>query len=200
MEILRWLAILAAGYIVGSINTAYLAGRLLYGVDIRTLGDRNAGAANAYRVLGPRVGIAVALVDVGKGAAMVVLSGILVGASGAAMLAGFAVAAGHNWPLFLGFRGGRGAATTLGVLATMMPWLVLPLTALAAVPLLLTRSTTATLAFIYGLIPFVNWWRDLYPVSLIWYAVGLCSVVAVTHFLTIWHVWPDAEPEQPTSS
>lgn len=200
MEILKWLAIPAAGYLAGSINTAYLVGLLLHGVDIRTLGDRNAGAANAYRMLSPRIGVAIALVDVGKGAAVVVLAGLLVKESGAAMLAGFAVAAGHNWPLLLGFRGGRGAATTLGVLAIMMPWLVLPLTALAAIPLFLTRSTTATLAFIYGLIPFVNWWRDLYPVSLVWYAVGLCCVVAVSHFIATWHVWPRAEPQRPSSS
>lgn len=184
VEALLWLAVAGACYLMGSLPTAYLAGRWLRGVDIRTLGDGNPGAANAYRVLGPPVGIAVACIDIGKGAAAVMAARALVGAEGATMLGSVAAVMGHNWPFFLGFRGGRGAATTLGALSVLLPWVVLPLGVTSLVPLLVTRSTTVVFAFIYGLLPFVNWYFGIYPVRLVGFAVALTALVGLTHYLT----------------
>jgi acyl phosphate:glycerol-3-phosphate acyltransferase len=110
-------------YIIGSIPTAYIFGRVLKGIDIRKFGSGNIGATNAFRVLGKGAGITVLVLDAFKGfAAVVFLGGYLV--SGNARSGGdllwivlaFSCVAGHVWTIFLGFKGGKGMATTLGVL------------------------------------------------------------------------------------
>jgi acyl phosphate:glycerol-3-phosphate acyltransferase len=110
-------------YLVGSIPTAYIFGRVLKGIDIRKEGSGNVGATNAFRVLGKTAGITVLVIDVLKGLFCVVVVGMLL--SGAAlpvsdivarMILGFICICGHNWTVFLQFKGGKGVATTLGVL------------------------------------------------------------------------------------
>ncbi len=111
-------------YLLGAFPTAYLAGRLLKGEDIRKLGSGNVGATNALRVLGKGPGITVLLIDVLKGALAVTAAGdFIIGNYNQELPAvlvragcGMAAVAGHNWPVFLGFKGGKGVATTLGVL------------------------------------------------------------------------------------
>lgn len=110
-------------YLIGSIPTAYIFGRLIKRVDIRKFGSGNVGATNAWRVLGKPVGIAVLLLDILKGFLPVVfLGGLFATRAGLAdktilpILLGLACICGHNWTLFLGFKGGKGIATTLGVL------------------------------------------------------------------------------------
>ena len=127
-----WLIILL-GYFLGSIPTAYIAGHVLRGWDIRQTGDGNAGAANVFRQIGARAGISVFLVDAGKGV-LAVLIAQMAGLSLATVLfTGAAAVIGHNWPIFLGFRGGRGESTTIGVLVTVItqPVLILLGSALA---------------------------------------------------------------------
>jgi len=109
---------LAAGYLVGSIPTAYLFGRLLKGIDIREHGSGNVGATNAFRVLGKGWGTLVLLLDIVKGIIPVTLIGDacqLTSLGGRLLLAVVAVC-GHNWTVFLQFKGGKGVATSLGVL------------------------------------------------------------------------------------
>ncbi|MCH8226554.1 MAG: glycerol-3-phosphate acyltransferase, partial [Chloroflexi bacterium] len=113
---LAWPGLLLISYFIGSVPTAYLATRLLKGQDIRQLGDRNVGAANVYRSVGPGIGVAVGIIDIAKGAVAVLLVKGLVDSTGLEMTAGVAALAGHNWPVYLGLRGGRGAATAVGVL------------------------------------------------------------------------------------
>jgi glycerol-3-phosphate acyltransferase PlsY len=111
-------------YLLGAFPTAYLAGRLLKGVDIRKFGSGNVGATNALRVLGKGPGIIVLLVDVLKGVLAVTVLGDFITAHNASgfpgalpqLFCGIAAVTGHNWPVFLGFKGGKGVATTLGVL------------------------------------------------------------------------------------
>src|SRR5687768_1118739 len=105
-------ALLVAAYLLGSISGSLLLGRLR-GVDIRTQGSGNAGGTNALRTQGWRFALGVVLIDVGKGALAAALAGFVVpGAShsGWTLAAVFAAVAGHVWPLFHGFRGGKGAA------------------------------------------------------------------------------------------
>ncbi len=100
---------------LGSLPTAYLLGRWLGGVDIRGQGSRNPGALNAYRQLGKAAGAAVLIVDAGKGA-LAIYIGRTLGAPDAALYGAAVVAtAGHNFSPFLRFRGGKGAATALGI-------------------------------------------------------------------------------------
>lgn len=110
-------------YLIGSIPTAYIFGRLLKGIDIRKFGSGNIGATNALRVLGKPAGIAVLVLDILKGFAAVFFLGNIIapritGISDitARVILGFCCICGHNWTIFLRFKGGKGMATTLGVL------------------------------------------------------------------------------------
>jgi glycerol-3-phosphate acyltransferase PlsY len=116
---LLFLAISAVlAYLIGSIPVAYIFGRVLKNLDIREHGSGNMGATNAFRVLGRGPGVAVLILDIIKGIIPVTLLANIFGLQDALSLVIIAVAAvaGHNWTVFLGFKGGKGMATTLGVL------------------------------------------------------------------------------------
>jgi glycerol-3-phosphate acyltransferase PlsY len=112
------IAVLA--YLVGSIPSAYLVGRRVAGVDIRVAGEGNVGARNAYHVVGPKWGVAVFLMDVTKGA--VVGLALRDRPGWQLTLGGIAVIAGHAFPIWLGFVGGKGVATAGGFgIALLLP-------------------------------------------------------------------------------
>ncbi|HKX17756.1 MAG TPA: glycerol-3-phosphate 1-O-acyltransferase PlsY [bacterium] len=110
-------ALIVLGYFIGALPTGLILVRVLRGEDIRKYGSGNIGAANVLRVAGPGVAAAVLFVDVLKGLVpvLIALRGGL--APWAVAAAGLAAIAGHNWSVFLGFRGGKGIATSFGVLA-----------------------------------------------------------------------------------
>lgn len=110
-------------YLIGSIPTAYIFGRLLKGIDIRKFGSGNVGATNALRVLGKPAGITVLVLDVLKGFVAVIFLGDLVALripripdETLRIILGLSCILGHNWTVFLRFKGGKGVATTFGVL------------------------------------------------------------------------------------
>src|ERR1700735_4572842 len=105
-------------YLIGSIPVAYIFGRVLKNLDIREHGSGNMGATNAFRVLGRGPGTIVLILDIIKGIIPVTLLANAFGLTDALSLVIIAVAAvaGHNWTVFLGFKGGKGMATSLGVL------------------------------------------------------------------------------------
>ena len=112
-------------FLLGSIPTGYLVARAK-GVDIRQHGSGNIGATNVFRTLGKPLGIFVFVTDALKGFAAVWLAGRFGGASDwAGIIAAVAVIAGHNYTPWLGFKGGKGIATSAGVLLALMPWAVL---------------------------------------------------------------------------
>ena len=180
---LSWALLLLFSYLLGCTPFAYIAARCLRGVDIRTLGDRNSGTANAWRLLGARAGLAVFIADMGKGAAAVLVTQIVIGGQAAPIAAGLAVIAGHNWPAYLGLRGGRGAATLLGVLITLWPPAGLSLAAAGAIPFALTRSVVPSLVFFFVLFPLVAWITGASS-FLVVFAVLLMLVVGATHWAT----------------
>ena len=111
------LPLLFAGYLLGSIPSGYLAGRWLAGLDIRREGSGSTGATNVLRVVGKGPALAVFLVDVLKGAAAVLLAKAVLDPLGVGVvLAGLAALAGHIWPVWLGWKGGKAVATGLGML------------------------------------------------------------------------------------
>jgi glycerol-3-phosphate acyltransferase PlsY len=119
---------LLVGYLLGSIPSGYLAGRWLKGVDIRSLGSGSTGATNVLRQFGKGPALVVFLVDVLKGAAAVRLAMALLQSDGASPIsdwwvvaAGLAALAGHIWPVWLGWRGGKAVATGLGMLLGLVP-------------------------------------------------------------------------------
>jgi len=105
-------------YFLGSIPTAYIAGRILKGIDIRQHGSKNVGATNVFRVLGKWPGAIVLFCDILKGVLAVVLIPFMLGLHGVGyfVLFGLVAVCGHNWTVFLKFKGGKGVATSLGVL------------------------------------------------------------------------------------
>ncbi|MBP6533586.1 MAG: glycerol-3-phosphate 1-O-acyltransferase PlsY [Arenimonas sp.] len=117
--ILAWLIVLS--YLLGSASGSLLLGRMR-GVDIRTLGSGNAGGTNALRTQGLKFALGVAVIDVGKGMlAAYMAHRWLPDSPQAALLAVFAAVLGHIWPVFHGFRGGKGAATLVGGLLLVWP-------------------------------------------------------------------------------
>lgn len=139
MVILGAVTLLAA-YLFGAFPTAYLAGRLLLGRDIRAFGSGNAGALNVYRALGRGPGAAVLAADIAKGAA-VMLGAMAAGAPDWAMYgAAVAAVAGHNWPVYLRFHGGKGAAVMAGVSLVVLPGITLLAFPVVVVAYLATRS------------------------------------------------------------
>jgi glycerol-3-phosphate acyltransferase PlsY len=114
------LAIFVA-YILGSIPTAYIAGRIIRGQDIRHMGGGNVGALNVAREIGLVPGILVLLADMGKGYLAVLFARYLGVPQSIILASGVVAVVGHNWSVFLGFHGGRGAATTAGVLLALVP-------------------------------------------------------------------------------
>lgn len=115
---------LLLGYLLGSLNTAILVGRL-YGTDIRTQGSKSAGLTNTLRVLGKSAALLVLAGDVLKGIAACLIGlaiGIWLGPDCISLLAaGAGAIVGHNWPLYFGFKGGKGALTGIAVLF-MLDW------------------------------------------------------------------------------
>ncbi len=134
---MTWVALATAallGYLLGSVSGSLLLGRFR-DLDIRALGSGNAGGTNALRTVGWRFALAVVLIDLGKGAAAAllalwVLSAVFsvpdVALTGAAVAGYFAVI-GHIWPVYFGFRGGKGAGTAVGAITVLAPWCILPL-------------------------------------------------------------------------
>lgn len=184
---LSWFSLIVASYLIGGIPTAYIATRLLIGQDIRQLGDHNPGAANVYRNVSPRAGLTVGAIDIFKGSVAILLVKSLVGSTPLGMAAGVAVLAGHNWPLHLGLRGGRGAATAVGVLMAMLPVLAIPVSALAMIALLITKKAVLGLGLFLIIVPVLAWPVGYdYPVAI--YAVAIAFLVGLSHYLSV--RWP----------
>ncbi|MCY3963942.1 MAG: glycerol-3-phosphate 1-O-acyltransferase PlsY [Acidobacteria bacterium] len=111
----------ALSYLLGSLPWSYLIVRLHRGIDVRTIGSRSAGATNVLRASGKSAALLALLLDAAKGAAAVVLARSLEVGSWWLAAAAVAAVAGHVFPVFLGFRGGKGVATAAGVLALLVP-------------------------------------------------------------------------------
>ena len=118
----RYLACLALGYLIGSLSVSILISKYILHQDVRTLGSGNAGAANAARTLGPRVGALTLLGDFLKGIISLLLGSWLGGTTGLA-IAGAACMIGHCFPIYFGFKGGKAVATAVAV-ALMLDWRV----------------------------------------------------------------------------
>jgi acyl phosphate:glycerol-3-phosphate acyltransferase len=160
---------IALGYALGTFPTAALVARRASGgtVDLRTSGSGNPGSANALNVLGARAGAAVLAGDVGKGALACGLGGLLGGPAGA-HLAGTAAVAGHCYPVWNGFSGGKGVATSVGqCLATFPAYFPIDIAvaaATAASPRWKRRAFTATaVSSICWVAGSAVWWRKGWP-------------------------------------
>ena len=183
-------AVLGLGYLLGSMPWGLWLGRWFRGVDVREHGSRNLGATNVYRVLGPPLGLATLALDVLKGAAPVWAAAALPLGDAwprerewLAVLAGGAAVAGHVWTCFAAFRGGKGVATTAGVLLALAPaafgiFLAVFVVTVAATRYVSLGSTLGALAFVLAL----GWLAPAGPRSpAFWLGALLALVVIVRH-------------------
>ena len=173
-------------YLLGSVSGSLLLGKLKK-VDIRSLGSGNAGGTNAFRTQGFVFAIGVVLIDVGKGfiAAWWIPalefggSPLLVDPGVVMMLCGFVAVVGHCFPIWHGFRGGKGAATAVGALIVIEPWLLLPLAITWLLTLVMTGFVGLSTVFAgISLVP-AAWWMNN-PALMVFSAV-LALFLLFTH-------------------
>ena len=120
-ESAQYAVVMPLAYLIGSISWGYMILQWKMGVDVREYGSGRTGMSNVLRTGGVKSAAVVLTLDIAKGLVAVVLARQLIGTHGAEVTAGLIVLAGHNWPVFLRFKGGRGILTALGGLALMVP-------------------------------------------------------------------------------
>ena len=151
---LVYLIIIITAYLLGNISTSYIVAKRLAGVDIRTQGSGNAGSTNVLRTLGKKAGALTFIGDVLKGLIAVLLAKFIayiahLDQATCAYLAVVAVVLGHNYPVFLGFKGGKGVATSLGSMLGMNP--IIALTCLGFFIIIVAITKYVSLGSILGI-------------------------------------------------
>ena len=167
-------------YLIGSIPSGLILGKLFWHTDLREHGSHNIGATNAWRTLGKRAGIAVFIADSIKGQAGVALGLLLAGTPLAAVLGGLFAIIGHSFSLFLRFHGGKGVATSLGVLTMMMGNVTLIVFAIWFAIVYLTRYVSLGSVVAAFLTPVLAA-LFAYPVEYIVFSVIAAVLVIVRH-------------------
>jgi len=178
-------------YFLGSIPTSYIMGRLLRGIDLREYGSGNVGATNAFRVLGLAPGLIVLLIDILKGLLAILLISRLALKGPTPnewikVFCGIAAIGGHNWTIFLKFKGGRGVATSIGVFFALVPQaigiaLVVGLVVIALSHYVSLGSLSGAVLFpiLVAFLPF-EW-----PLPYFWLALLAALLVIIKHIPNI---------------
>ena len=191
-------------YLIGSIPTAYIFGKILKGIDIRQHGSGNVGATNVFRVLGKKPGIAVLLLDILKGVIAVVLVSDLLGLTKVIhrVILAAMVVCGHNWTVFLKFKGGKGIATSLGVLigltikiAIIRPvliWVVL----IWILCFLITRIISVSSIIATTCLPIIMVLTNQ-EITIICLGIIFCLFVVLRHKANIRRLFAGQEPRVP---
>jgi glycerol-3-phosphate acyltransferase PlsY len=186
-------------YLLGSVSGSMLVGAW-HKVDIRLSGSGNAGGTNAFRTQGIRFALGVVVIDIGKGLiAAWLLPNLQLGGTGAmltlptlAASCGIAAIAGHCYPVWHGFRGGKGAATSVGVLCVIQPLALIPMIGTWLVVLGLSGWVgLATMLAGISLVP-AMWWLHA-PTAHLWFAIILASFMLFTHRGNIRNMFQGAE-------
>lgn len=173
-----------AAYGIGSVSGSLLFGRLRR-VDIRTMGSGNAGGTNALRTQGFKFALGVVVVDVGKAVLAVLLVPVLFAIAPAELevarlVCGFAAVVGHCFPVWHGFRGGKGAATAVGALAVIQPWLLLPMIGTWLVVLVLSGFVgLSTILAAISLVPAALFRGD--STALVLFCLAVALFLVFTH-------------------
>lgn len=195
MQLLQEILPVLFAYLLGSVNGSLLLGRMR-GVDIRTMGSGNAGGTNALRTQGPWFAAGAVLVDVLKGYAAVRWIGSA-SAGNAWMAEACAAAAvvGHVYPVWHGFRGGKGAATLLGALAALAPWLLAVVVAVWLLCMFLTGFVGLSTMVAVAALPLAALLRGAAPLSVrVAFLVALAAFVVFTHRSNIARMRAGQEP------
>jgi glycerol-3-phosphate acyltransferase PlsY len=178
-------------YLIGSIPTSYIFAKALKGIDIRKFGSGNVGATNTYRVVGKLPGLLVLVIDILKGLICVALVaklflrlGVTVEPEAYGMMLGFAAIVGHIWSVFLGFKGGKGVATSAGVFIGVAPRIFL--LGLAVWVLIFVWKRYVSLASITTAVAVPVIFSALsYPASYVIFGSLVCAVTVYKHYPNI---------------
>jgi glycerol-3-phosphate acyltransferase PlsY len=179
--LLTTVSISLGAYLLGALSPAYLVTRLVRGADIRELGSGNAGSLNVFREVGTLASLSVLVVDTLKGAAVILLVSALDLGDYAMFAGAIAVVVGHNFPVFLGFRGGKGVAPIFGLSLAVLPLLTLASLVPALVSGFATRNVVFGIAtgFVAINVLTVSTGQSTAQISL---CLTLSAVVVATHF------------------
>ena len=197
--------IIVLAYLIGSIPTSVWVSKYFFGVDIREYGSGNAGATNTYRVLGPKWGTIVMIVDMLKGIAAVKLSFLLptyldneLQLVNLQLGLGLAAVLGHIFPVWADFRGGKGVATLFGMVLGIQPNVALCCVGIFLLVLYLTRyvslsSILASIAFPVFILVIFNEPEHLYRI----FAIAVALMVILTHQKNIGRLFKGNESKVP---
>jgi glycerol-3-phosphate acyltransferase PlsY len=155
----KTLLVLCAAYLIGSVPVAYLLAKVFYGRDIRRIGSRNVGAMNVARNISLGLGLLTVSLDIFKGVLALILAKYWAGTVFALVLAPVLVIAGDIWPVFLGFRGGKGLAAAAGALLVIDLGIVFWAALVLGVAALITQNATAATVVTCLLLPLISWWQ-----------------------------------------
>lgn len=172
------------GYLLGSLPFGLITGRMATGVDIREHGSGSTGMTNVLRTIGRPAAALVLLLDMSKAALAVVLARLFLDSPGVEVVAGLAAIAGHNWPVFTGFRGGRGTATGWGGLIALSPLSALIATVTGVVAVAASRyvSLGSLLAAVSGAVALVVLSiAGSEPLAYAWFGVIGALLIVVRH-------------------
>ncbi len=173
-------------YLLGSISPSIIISKVFYGKDIRKTGSGNAGASNTVRVFGKKAGIAVFIFDFAKGLLAVIIAKILIKYSNAEYLcvpvAGFFAQLGHVFPIFFGFRGGKGVATAVGSAMAIMPFTATILLILFAIILIASKTVALASGICAAIYPLLAYFiSDEYKILHLIFAACCSALIIIKH-------------------
>lgn len=181
MSIILIVAAIIIGYLLGSIPTAYIVTKWRKGIDIRTVDVGNVGAAATMRQVGIKEGLIVAIVDVAKGAASVLIAQALGLTQIWVLCAGFAAFLGHCFPIYIGFRGGQGTATVIGIFFVLTPLVMVIILIVMAIVLFLVRRIFPMICIVSPLLPILVWFMAG-SLALILFALVIVIIMTARNF------------------
>ena len=194
LEVAKYALIVAAGYLLGNFNTGVIVSRLQSGIDIRQHGSGNAGATNMLRVLGSQSALLTLIGDIAKGLIAIAVGRWIAGADGpGGIIGGTAAIAGHCWPVFFNFKGGKGVATTFGVLCWFFPVAGLLCLAVFVTVFVISRyvSLGSVMAALFGgvYVCYTHWGDALACCA----AALWCAIILARHGSNLKRLWNGAE-------
>ncbi len=177
---MSWIISVILAYFIGAFPTAYLAGKLFKKIDIRREGSGNVGTINIYRAAGLLPGIITILLDVAKGYLAVIIAYTIDGELTFALLGGLFAVLGHNYSLFLKFKGGKGLATSLGVFLALSPQSIPYIILFAVLLTLVLRDTNTAFGSAAIGIPIVLIYQHQQPDWAL-FGLALAGVILIKH-------------------
>ncbi|EHL79129.1 acyl-phosphate glycerol 3-phosphate acyltransferase [Bacillus smithii 7_3_47FAA] len=192
MTRMEYVVFILIAYLLGSIPSGLIVGKIFYGVDIREHGSGNLGATNAFRTLGIKAGSVVIIADILKGTLATLLP-IWFGADLHPLIAGMAAAVGHSFPVFAGFRGGKAVATSGGVLLAYEPVLFLLLVVAFLISLYISKYVSLSSIIVSIIAVIYTFFKGDIPLIIV--VLFLASFVIFRHRANVKRILNKTEPK-----